>query len=405
MTDDRRFDRNLPGLLTDLASPSMPSYRDDIVQRTALTRQRPAWIFPERWLPVDIATRRSMASSVAWRPIGVVLALLLLLVAAFLAISIGSQQRLPAPYGLAANGLIVYSDADDVYVGDATNGLTRPLFATADREYLPTFSRDGTRLALMRKVKDGPGPNLVVSTADGRNDRLVSTEEFPATETLDWSGDGRSIVISSFKGGARTMTIVDVESGTTRDVDVDISPSAARFLPPTGTELVFLGRVSGGNETYAVSTLGGTPRLIAASDDAEISPDGALAAYCVGTADGGTEIHLVGTDGKNDRVIENPPLVVHQCGPEWSPDGEHLVVFRAYDGGLTRYAIIPLVGGAGVETDSAYGFGTVRWSPDGKFLAINPPGAPEESELVNIATGDRRLVSFWITANWQRVAP
>jgi hypothetical protein len=118
MTQRRPFEDDLTGRLTDLVMPAIPSYRDDIVGRYATTRQRPAWTFPERWLPMDIAARRSLASTVAWRPIAVVLALLLLLLGAFLAIRIGSEPRLPAPYGLAANGQIVYSENDDIFLGE-----------------------------------------------------------------------------------------------------------------------------------------------------------------------------------------------------------------------------------------------------------------------------------------------
>ena len=62
MSDVRHFERDLPELLADLAVPVVPSYRDDIVQLTADTRQRPAWTFPERWIPVDTTLRRIPSS-------------------------------------------------------------------------------------------------------------------------------------------------------------------------------------------------------------------------------------------------------------------------------------------------------------------------------------------------------
>ena len=54
MTSDRRFEQDLPDLMAQLAPRRVPDYRDDIVRQTARTRQRPAWTFPERWLPMDI---------------------------------------------------------------------------------------------------------------------------------------------------------------------------------------------------------------------------------------------------------------------------------------------------------------------------------------------------------------
>ena len=54
MTTDRRFESDLSDLLAELAPRRTPDYRDDVVRQTARTRQRPAWTFPERWLPVDL---------------------------------------------------------------------------------------------------------------------------------------------------------------------------------------------------------------------------------------------------------------------------------------------------------------------------------------------------------------
>ena len=42
---------------TRSAAPARPDYLDDIVAQARRTRQRPAWTFPERWLPMTIALR------------------------------------------------------------------------------------------------------------------------------------------------------------------------------------------------------------------------------------------------------------------------------------------------------------------------------------------------------------
>ena len=45
-----------------------PDYRDDLIRRTARTRQRPAWTFIERWLPMSVITvaPRSAPLRAAW---------------------------------------------------------------------------------------------------------------------------------------------------------------------------------------------------------------------------------------------------------------------------------------------------------------------------------------------------
>ena len=79
MTSPRRFEQDLPALLADMYVAGTPDYRDDLVQQIARVRQRPAWTFPERWLPMDFATKAMPgAPRIPWRIVGV-LALLAVL--------------------------------------------------------------------------------------------------------------------------------------------------------------------------------------------------------------------------------------------------------------------------------------------------------------------------------------
>ena len=38
-----RFERGIPQLMDELASPQLPDYLDDMLRQTARTSQRPAW--------------------------------------------------------------------------------------------------------------------------------------------------------------------------------------------------------------------------------------------------------------------------------------------------------------------------------------------------------------------------
>ena len=57
MTTPTRIERELPGILGDLSAGPAPDYLDDVFGRTGRMRQRPAWSFPERWLPMADITR------------------------------------------------------------------------------------------------------------------------------------------------------------------------------------------------------------------------------------------------------------------------------------------------------------------------------------------------------------
>ena len=117
MTFKHNIERHLPDLLSELSDGPMPDYRDDIVRRAAQVRQRPAWTFPERWLPMAIVTRRTVAPNVPWRLIAVA-ALLLVLAVAALALNAGVQRRVPPPFGAAVNGQFAYQSGDDILVRD-----------------------------------------------------------------------------------------------------------------------------------------------------------------------------------------------------------------------------------------------------------------------------------------------
>ena len=83
----------LRAALEDVGGSARPDYLSAIVARAGSVRQRPAWTFPERWLPMDIAARR-----VGVPRVGVVPATLFLLVAILAAglAYVGLQATRPA---------------------------------------------------------------------------------------------------------------------------------------------------------------------------------------------------------------------------------------------------------------------------------------------------------------------
>ncbi len=97
MTFDDRLGTRLSAGLNDLAGTSTPDLRDDILAQTSRTRQRPAWTFLERWLPMTVRTTTFTAAP----PLRMALVLLLIgLLAVALAASaaiVGSQVLRDGP--------------------------------------------------------------------------------------------------------------------------------------------------------------------------------------------------------------------------------------------------------------------------------------------------------------------
>lgn len=111
-------------------------------------------------------------------------------------------------------------------------------------------------------------------------------------------------------------------------------------------------------------------------NDPQISPDGKLVAYTVGTTDpkedkSNSHIWMVGIDGSNDRQITFS--AESENSPRWSPDGKYLS-FTSSRPGKTRGNQVWLLdrnGGEAMQLTEIKGrLQGYEWSPDGKRLAL-----------------------------------
>jgi hypothetical protein len=133
-----RFERQLPVLLDELAQPRTPYYVDDLHGLAARTRQRPAWTFIERWLPmVDIARQPLVTPRIPLRTVGLGLLIVGLLLAALAALVVGSRQNLPAPFGLARSGVVAYAQDGDIYTADPLTGAAKAVVTGPEQDDAP----------------------------------------------------------------------------------------------------------------------------------------------------------------------------------------------------------------------------------------------------------------------------
>ena len=195
MTSDDRFGGTVSVWLEERAGTGAPDYLDDILGRTARTRQRPGWTSIERWPPMDIsANRTALPSRFPTRSLGL-LAIIGLLLAALVAAALlaaGSRPRLPAPFGPAADGSMVYEDAGDIHVA-ATDGTSRVLVAGPTNDFSPWFSNDGTKFAFLREEGDELF-RLMVADSEGGNVRSLLGEPLYQPDWWTWSPDGSQLV-------------------------------------------------------------------------------------------------------------------------------------------------------------------------------------------------------------------
>jgi hypothetical protein len=181
MTSAERFDRRLEVGLDQLADARLPDYLTDILVETRPMRQRPAWSFPGRWLPMADMARRPMLALRAPSPI-LLLLVALLVVAALAAIAlVGSRPAIPPPFGLAANGSLAVIHAAVLEIDGRRVG--------PDGIRSAVFSRDGRSIAYVRSVPGGVSFG-VLDVASGAQ-RYTDPDAFdPPDFAISWSPDG-----------------------------------------------------------------------------------------------------------------------------------------------------------------------------------------------------------------------
>jgi dipeptidyl aminopeptidase/acylaminoacyl peptidase len=433
MTSPRRFEQDLPVLLADLYLAGTPDYRDDLVRQVALVRQRPAWTFPERWIPMAVVTRRPvLAPNVPWRALGT-LALLGLLIAAAVAAFVGSQPRLPNPFGPARNGLITYAANGDIFTADPVTGMETVIVSGPDNDVAPRFSRDGTHIVFERRpTVIGPG-RLYVARSDGSAIVQVTPEALANIESYAFSPSGGEILIHA----GLALHVANADGSGMRTLPIEgLIASDPDYSAPDGAEIVFVGETMGATATglYAVRPDGTGLRTIVEPANLVMiaprwSPDGsriAYSAYAVDYETGGSLLraYVVTADGVSNRLLRVLPENDLENATDWSNDGTRLLIEGCYadpaDGTaecVTAYSVVPVDGnGSAAELDVPAAYRAAEntwhvWAPDDGTILTVPvdfAGIPTSTPLLWDPLTGRSRAWPGPTAgrpSWQRLAP
>ncbi len=258
MTSPRRFEQDLPALLADLYLAGTPDYRDDLVQQIARVRQRPAWTFPERWLPMDIATQAVPSARMPWRQLGV-LALIALLLATAVAVYVGAQPRPPEPFGLAENGQLVYTNGGDVFVRPTVDGAPAILIESPETETWAFYSPLGDRLGLLRT--SGDGEDLWVGGADGADLTRIGGP-YTGIDWIEWSPTQTHVAVGYAANGVPRIDLVATDGSGAKRL-ADFPAMWPTFRPPAGDQILFRGQENGRWGFYLIDAAGGDPVRLA----------------------------------------------------------------------------------------------------------------------------------------------
>lgn len=427
MTLNDGFDRTVSDWLADQAGHGSPGYLDEILVRTTRIRQRPAWSSLERWLPVDLTAQPRFLARPTLGKVLLVGAVLLALIGIAI-VAVGSRvQRVPAPFGLAANGQINYWADGDILVADADGRNPHTLISGPSDDFASGYTRDGTQLTFMRTVSPHEA-TLMIAAPDGSGVRSVLKEPLTDADWIDSSPDSRSLAIMHTANGVRVLSIVDIEHGTIRTLDVGalVVDNSVFWRPGTTSELIFTSHTGSGDSTragiYSIQADGSglTPVAPVVTGPAEyngldLAPDGRTLTYWrweSATTPG--RIHQLDIATKVDRVLRFDPSAYGESGLLHSPDGSQVLLSRNERSGATRGQIMiapadtsrpGILIGRRFDTNTAEGPG-YGFSPDGKTVFVTYPGAAPQ--FFDGATGALRTGPWTKSAaccSWQRLAP
>ncbi len=425
MTTERRLERDLPSILGDLAMGPYPDYIDDVLATTARRRQRPAWTFPERWLPMtDITSRPAFVPRVPWRTIAVALVILALLVGAAVAFVGTRPTRLPAPFGPAANGLIAYTQGGDIYVGDPVSATSRLVLGGPEDDWGAGHSPDGTRIGFLRNV-DATRFDIYAMLTDGSELRRLTPDPISNESWVQWADSRHIATIRQVEttGCATTicwtnqLDMIDATgSGAVQTIATADGMDYVQFRPPDGRQLMYRALVDDRWGLFAMDPDGTNVRPLAETAPGQMdmsfsaatySADGSRIFYEHGDETGCCRLWVATADGRDPR--EFLPR-----GEAWdgvavpSPDGTWIAYWHVTDVG---HITVVWADGTGpvIETGPTLS-GTANWiwAPDSsKILMFPNDGSDGKAYLLDPNGGPWTTLAWESTADidWQRLAP
>ena len=436
MTSFERFENRLPAMLDELAVPRLPDYTDDLFARTAATRQRPGWTFPERWLPMSAITGRfAFAPRVPWR-VGVALALLIAAAIIGLLVAGSRFSRVPAPFGPASNGVIPYMSHGRMYAGDLVSGNSRLLVDAGGDQGNMQFSPDGSRILFVRlaDLNGSAATNLYVMRPDGSGTERIKmpTPIFESDRVwFGWTPDSRHVAFIHAVNSVNQLDVFDASgNGSVQRISAAAGLTSVAFRPPTGQEILFRApaqSASGisGYGLYVMNADGSGRRMLAEPAVANDSLDLTSATY---SADGGRifvnrwtndashgdpgccQLFVMNADGSDEHKFVANPGNAWDGDASVSPDGTWIVFHHEPNDSGPHGVFFARSDGTGPLIESGppvNGTPLFVWAPDSSKVLMYPVEWSNSNAFLLDPHGGPFTATPWTQDNdidWQRVA-
>jgi Tol biopolymer transport system component/DNA-binding winged helix-turn-helix (wHTH) protein len=236
----------------------------------------------------------------------------------------------------------------------------RPLTAILDTA-TPAFSPDGDFVAFFREHSQrGASGIYVIAVGSDQLAQLTSNEH---DRSPVWSPDGRWIAFSRLANQAYSLHIVAADGGREQKRKAEERGGA--------TSTAFMLTSYGAAERELA-----TGGVMARREEIDWSPDGKYIAFV-----GATGIYLRSFEDSAVRRLTEPPAMVEDWGPTFSPDGRKVMFVRNHAIGTPdEIWVIPTGGGEATRLFSERGriSSPPQWSYDGHsvIFSSNRTGHP-----------------------------
>lgn len=339
----------------------------DVVARVARLRQRPGWLVETLGNGSVTAPRFAWRAGTQRTAILVVLGLLIVLAAVWIA----GQQPPPLP----GRGLLAFSFDGDIYLADPDGGNARIVVHEPGQPLaVDSWSADGRWLKLSNQT-EALGDQSILLEASTLRTRLVDGWS-------QWAPGGSSLAVSEGNGQGASLAILDPDTGD-RGVAMELGPSLGMGLgwSPDVTKfavadgpLLRVADISSG-DVHDLEPFGPDAYV----SDGSWSPDG-RAILCIVSVDTGKPVRTENL-ARIDVASGEITMLIEDIGsnarlPLWSPDGRWLLALMNSD--LVRIhattaETFVLRERVSIGGDWPRG-ARINWSPDGSHLGFEDDG-------------------------------